>query len=157
MFRPSLEDLLRVRAEPPAAHVGDVAGAGEEGDAGALPEHGRHHGEIVEMAGAVPGVVGEQHIPRGQFGERVFLQELAHRRRHGVDVPGGPGDRLGEHCTARVEYARREVAGLPYYRGEGGAHQRLRLFLHDGQQPVPDQLDADRIKPCMVNSHGTNI
>ena len=54
--------LRRRRAEARAADVGQVGDAERVGDDPALAEHRPHHGDVVEVAGADPGIVGDDHV-----------------------------------------------------------------------------------------------
>ena len=63
--------------------------------------------------------------------------------RHGIDVAGGAGDRLGHHAAMQVEDAGGQVAGLAHRGGEGGADHGLRLLLDHRDQAVPHDLAVD--------------
>ena len=61
---PLHEHVGAVRAEADAADVHQVRGAGEQADQLALVEAGRGDDEVVEVAGAHPGVVGDVGVAR---------------------------------------------------------------------------------------------
>ena len=145
-----LEQIVGVRAKAAAADVGNVAGGRKQGHARTRLKNRRHHGEIIEVAGAIPGIVGQQHVARLQRRQRIAGEELAHGGGHGVDVSRGSGNCLGEHAAGGVEHAGRQIARLPHHGGERGAHQCLRLLLDDGQQAVPDQLGFQRPAACLI-------
>ena len=71
------------------------------------------------------------------------------RGRHGVDMAGRAGHRLGQHAALGVIDAGREIARLARDRAEGGAQQRLRLLLDHRDEPVPHDLRADRGKSLL--------
>ena len=96
--------------------------------------------EVVEVAGALPGVVGDEHVALAQGVGGVVAQEAPHRGRHGVDVPGRPRDGLRQHAPLQVEDAGGKVARLPHRGRKGGAHQGPGLFLDHRQQPAPHDL-----------------
>ena len=135
-----LEELASVRAEAAPADVGDVAGGGEQRHWAFVGEHRRHHGEVVQMARAVPRIVGDQHVARRQLAQRIGGEELADARRHRVDVARRSRDGLRQHRAVGREDACREVARFAHDGREGGAHERLRLLLDDGEEAAPDQL-----------------
>src|SRR5690606_11209870 len=56
------------------------------------------------------------------------------------------GDGLRQHAAARVEHAGGQIASLAHGGGEGGADQRLRLFLDDREQAVPHDLQMDLVE-----------
>ena len=66
-----------------------------------------------------------------------------------------PGHGLGQHRAIGIEHARRQVAGFSHDSRERRTHQRLRLFLDDGEQTIPHQLGLDRIEPN--HRYGTSL
>jgi hypothetical protein len=117
---------------------------GEQRDGRAAAEGRGDDGEVEQVPGAVPRIVGQVHVAILHGLHRVFLQEEPDRGGHRVNMARRAGDGLGQHPAREVEHAGREVAGLAHGGGEGGADQRLRLLLDDGDQPVPDHLVAHR-------------
>ena len=141
--QPLLVEVASVGSEAAATDVGDVAGRGEEPHGIVAVEHRRHGGEVVEVPGAVPGVVRDEHVARDQACERVHVEELADGSRHGVHMARCSRDGLRQHLPVGIEYPGREIARFPHHGREGRAHQRLRLLFDDGEQAVPDELVAD--------------
>ena len=141
-----LVDLARLRRQHVAADVGGVAGRRKEGDAPVAAEDRRADRHVVEVAGRLPRIVGDQHVAGRQPRRRIGGQEVLHRQRHRVDVTGRAGDGLGHHEAPRIEHAGREIAGLAHDRGERGALQRGRLLVDDADQPVPADLQRDGIE-----------
>ena len=154
-----LVQLARVGSEAPSADVDHVRCRGEEADEGpglvavraagpvraVLEEHRSGHGDVVEVAGALPRVVGEVHIAGAHALGPDLVDEVAQGGSHGVDVARRPGDGLGDHAALRVEHSRREVAGLPHRRRERGPHQGQGLLFDHGDQAVPHDLHGDLV------------
>ena len=106
------------------------------------------------MAGAVPGVVGQQHITRRQ---RVYgkpVQEKSDTGGHRVDVAGRTGHGLRQHASLRIENPGGQVARFPYRGGKGGSNEGLRLFLDHRQQAVPENLRVDTVHRGRFIHHG---
>ena len=95
-----LVDLVRAAAVDAAADVGRVAAGGEEGDHAAAVEHRRDDRHVVDLAGRLPRVVGDQHVARLERVRRVGVHEVAHAGGHRVDVAGRAGERTGPSCCA---------------------------------------------------------
>ncbi|CAB3714706.1 hypothetical protein LMG26845_05972 [Achromobacter insuavis] len=138
-------DLQAVGAAADAADVDHVQGRGEQRHQRAVVEHRRDHGHVEQVAGALPWVVGQQHVAVLQGLRRKHLEEVLDRFGHGVDVAGRAGDGLGDHAAVGQENAGRQIAGLARGGAEGRADQHLGLFLDHRQQPVPGQLEADAL------------
>ncbi len=140
-----LEDLRAVGPEAEAADVGDVRGGREQRNRLAAVKHGRDNGEVIEMPGAVPRVVRHEHVAGLERVDRMLVEEEADTRRHRVDMAGRAGHGLGEHASSCVEHARGKIARFANRRRERRAHQRLCLFLDDGEQAVPHDLQVDAV------------
>ena len=138
--------LIAVILSAQATDVGDVRGGSEQRHRPALVEHRRDHREVVQVAGAVPGVVGQQYVLGVQRVHRETLQEKTDARRHRVHVPRRACHGLREHPTAGVEDSGRDVAGLAHRGGKRSAHQGLRLLLDHRQQAVPQDLRVDAVQ-----------
>ena len=138
-----LVDRAPVRALAEAADIDLVAGAGEQGDHLVAVKRRRDDGDVVQMAGAEPGIVGQVMVARLHPGSREFLQEIADRLGHRIDMAGCAGHRLGDHPPARVENAGGKVAGFAHRLAEGRLDQAARLLLDDGRQAVPQHRIAD--------------
>ena len=94
----------------------------------------------MQMPGALPGIVGDVDVAFEDIVRTDTPDEVRDGVGHGVDVAGRAGDRLGQHAALRVISAGGEVAGLADGGGKRRADKRLRLFLDDGDQPVPHDL-----------------
>ena len=95
------------------------------------------------MAGAEPGIIGDEHIARFHMLDRIPVEEMLDCRRHGVDMAWRARHRLRQHAAPDVIDAGREIARFARDRAEGGAQQRLRLLLDDRDETVPHHLRAD--------------
>src|SRR5262249_35202817 len=116
---------------------------GEEGDELAIEEGGRDHGDVVEVPGALPRIVGDVGVALRHLLAGDLPDEVEHRLRHRIDMARRAGHRLSQHLALRREATGREVARLAYGGREGGAEQRHRLLLDDGDEAVPHHLQTD--------------
>ena len=121
--------LFRVGSETGPADVHDMAGAGEQRNQLASQERRRDHHDVEQVAGSLPGIVGEEDVARSHLRSGELLEEMQYRIRHGIHMAGRAGHGLGEHPALRVEDARGQVAGLTGRRAEGSPHERPCLFL----------------------------
>ena len=69
-------------------------------------EYRRDHRKIIQMTGAVPGIVGEQHIAGLKCVNRKSLKKETHTGGHRVDVARCTGYGLREHSAAIIENTR---------------------------------------------------
>ena len=150
-----VEDLPAVGRLAEAADVDHVRGAGEQRHQLAVMEGGRGDDDVVEMAGALPRVVGHIGIARLHGLDRELADEMDDAARHRVHVARRAGDGLGQHLAVEVEHAGRDVARLARAGREGGAHQGAGLLLDDGEQAVPHHLQADIGGRAHVTSSST--
>ena len=141
-----LIDLPGIGSLAEAADIDHMAGGGEQRHDAPVAEGRRHDREVVQVARAFPGIVGDENIALAHGLRGKFLDEMADRERHRVDMAGRAGHRLGKHPPGEVEDARRYVAGLARRGRKRRPHQRLRLLLHHRKQPVPHHLMAHGIE-----------
>ncbi len=141
--KPFHEDVGGVGAEADAADVHQMRGAREETNQAAFVKAGRGDDEVVGMAGAHPGIVGDVGIARFHALEPEVGDEVLHQFSHRIDMAWRAGDGLGQHPALSVEDAGGKVPRLAHDRRERGAQQRLRLLLDHGDQPVPHDLQFD--------------
>jgi len=80
-----LEDLARLGTPDLAADVGRVRRGGAEGHQLAVLEDRLGQGNVGQMAGAQPDVVGDQHVARREPVGREEAQEVLYRLRQGAD------------------------------------------------------------------------
>ena len=112
-----------------------------------LPEGRRDDGEVVQVAGAEPGVVGDV-VVAGLHACRPGTSPGSGRRfHHRVDVARRAGDGLGQHAALQVEDAGGKVARFAHRGAEGGADHGLRLLLDHRDQAVPLDLALD-LREC---------
>ncbi len=152
-----LENLVRFAGEDLAADVGGVAEVAEVGDDLAVAEDRGEDGEVVELAGGHPGVVGDEDVAVGQGVWRVGGEEMANAGGHGVDVAGGAGQRLGHHLAAGVEDAAGQVLRFAHDGAEGGAHQGRLLLVGNGEEAVPEDLEGDGVERRGVCRRGCRV
>ena len=105
-------------------------------------EHRRDHDHVEQVAGALPRIVGDEHVAVAHGVDGKGAQEVQHRISHRIDVARRAGHGLRDHAPVGQEHAGRQVAGLARGGAECGANQCLRLFLDNGEQSAPDQLLA---------------
>ena len=119
-------DALALKAD-----VGDVGGTGEEPNQSAIVKRRGDHGDVMEMAGAFPRIVGDVDVTFKDVLATYAADEMANRIRHGIDVTGRAGDGLGQHLAFQIVNAGRQVAGFTHGCRKGGANQSLCLFFND--------------------------
>src|SRR5262249_33431897 len=104
--------LRRRRTEPAAADVRQVRDAERIGDEAAPAEYGPHHGYVVEVAGAEPGIIGDDDVTRPQSRGRIELQHVAQRDRRAADEHGNAEGALGDGVGIGVEHDAGQVVAL---------------------------------------------
>ena len=117
--------------------------AGEESDEFVLDEHRRGHGDVVEVAGALPRIVREIDVTGVDALWPDVVDEVGHCCRHGVHMAGCAGHGLGDHAALAVEDACGQVASFSHRCAERGADQGHGLFFEDRDKPVPHDLKVD--------------
>src|SRR3546814_1315208 len=75
------------------ADVHYVRSAGEQWHELRIMKGGRHNGEVGQVAGGFPRIVGHVAVAVDHGFGRKCLKEVLDRRRHRVDVAGRAGDR----------------------------------------------------------------
>ena len=111
---PFFVDARRIRAKAASADVDDMRGAGKKPDQLAAVKGRRDHGDVMQMAGALPRVVGDIDVTLEDVLPPDAPDEMRHRVGHGVDVAGRAGDRLRQHLTVGVIDASREIPRLAH-------------------------------------------
>ena len=152
--KPFFVDARRIRTKATPADVDDMRGTGKEADQLATVKRRRDHGDVMQMARPLPRVVGDINVALKDVLPPDAADKMRHRVGHGVDVAGRAGDRLRQHLTVGIIDPGREIARLAHRGRKGGAHQRLRLFLNDRDQPVPHDLIGD-VGMCLC--HGLTL
>ena len=110
-----------------------------------LVEDRRQHGDVEEVPGRQPRIVGDEHVAGLERLRRERLDEVLAGGGQRVDVAGRAGDGLRHHAAAPVEQRVGEVAGLAHDRAEGDALQRLGLLVDDADQVAPEDLELDAV------------
>ena len=70
------------------------------------------NGNVVQMPGAFPRIVGDVHIAFKNMVRPYAPDEVLYGLGHAVHMTGCSGHGLGQHATLRVVYAGRQIAGL---------------------------------------------
>ena len=140
-----LEDFARMQRILGAADVGDVADGAHEPDETASLEHRRHDGDVEEMAGAEPRIVGDEHVAGLQrLGRIAFEQGLHGARQRQVEHRHG-ARRMGQRLALRIEQFAGEVLRLRDHQREGGAADGEPHLLDHVDEAAPHDLERDRI------------
>ena len=66
------------------------------------------------MPRAFPRVICDVNIARREIFAANSAHEMGHRIGHGIDMPRGAGDRLGQHPTLRIIDPGGQIAGLAH-------------------------------------------
>ena len=144
--QPLLEHLAAVRPHAEAADIDDMDRVGEQPDRLAAVKGRRDDGDVVQMPGGQPRIVGDVMVAGLHLGQRIDVEEMLHRIGHRVHVSRGAGDGLRQHAAVAVEHAGRKIAGLAHRGAERRAQHGLRLLLDDGDQTAPHDLAVNLSK-----------
>ncbi len=145
-------NLVRIRPKTAATDIDHVCRAGEISDKRAVAEARRNDGEVVQVAGPFPRIVGDIDITFEDVLRPDIADEVTDGFRHGVDMAGRTGDRLGDHQAAAIEDAGGQVARFTYAGRESRADEGDGLLFDDGDQPVPHDLHVN-VGKC-IGFHG---
>ncbi|MNI13424.1 hypothetical protein D3C73_666520 [compost metagenome] len=145
-------DFVRIRPETAATDIDHVCRAGEITDKRAVAEARRNDGEVVQVTGALPWIVGDINVAFENVFRPDIADEVTDGFRHRINVAGRAGDRLGDHQAAAVEDAGGQVARFTHAGGERRADEGDGLFFDDGDQPVPHDLHVN-VGKC-IGFHG---
>ena len=102
------------------------------------------------MARPLPRVIGDVDIALVDVVAADAADEMGHGIGHGVHMARCARDGLGQHLARCVIHPRRQIPRLADRGGKGRAHQRLGLFLYNGNQAVPHDL-VDHLRACHVS------
>jgi hypothetical protein len=147
-------DLGGRGAEARAADIGQMRDAHRVGHEAALAEHRPHHGDVVEVAGAHPGIVGDDDVAGAQRPGRKPLQHVPQRHRRAADEDRHAEGALGDRVGLGVQHHDGEVVAFVDDGGEGGAHQRRDDLVGQRDQPVPHNAEADGVETVLA--HGAH-
>ena len=100
-------------------------------------EDRRDEEDVVDLAGADPGIGGDQAVARLQGLGREGGQKIVQGLRHAAEKCRQPVPALRDHLALRVEQGATEVPGFGDDAREGGAQQRDLRLVDDGEQLVP--------------------
>ncbi len=140
-----LVDLGGLAAEALTADVGEVSDRQRIGDDATLPEYRRHDVDVIGVAGAHPGIVGYDDVAGREAFGREPGEHVGQRRRCRAGERGDRLGALGEEFTIGVEKHDGKVVGLTYHGRESRADKGGDTLIGDADEPVPEDLEADRI------------
>ena len=139
-----LVDVARAGADAVAADIGVMDGRADIGDDPVAVEDRGQHGDVEEVPGREPGIVGDQHVA-GSDAVVEAADQVGAGERQRVDVAGRAGIGLRHHAAAPVEQRHREIAGFAHDRAEGDALQRLGALVDDADQVGPEDFELDAV------------
>ena len=113
---------------------------GEKPDNLAATKRGGDHGQIMQMAGSKPRVIGDVVITWLHAGCREFRKEVADRFCHGIHMARRAGHGLGQHAALQVKDAGGKITRFAHRGAEGSADHGLRLFFDHRNQAIPLDL-----------------
>ena len=106
-------------------------------------------GDIVQVARPLPWVVGDVDIAFVDILRADAADEMGHGIGHRVHMARCARDSLRQHLALGVINPSRQIPRFADRGGKGRAHQRLGLFFHDRDQPVPHDL-VNHLRACHV-------
>ena len=107
-------DASSISPKTTPADVYNMGGAGKEPHKSAVVKRRCDHGDIMQMAGAFPGIIGDVDITLKYILRSDPPNEVAHGVSHGVDVARGAGHSLCQHPTVCVIDTGRQIPGLSH-------------------------------------------
>ena len=116
-----------------------------------LRNTGPHHGDVVEVAGAEPGIVGDDDVAGLQRFGRIALQHVAQRDRRAADERRHAEGALRDGVGLGVEHHAGEIVALVDDGRERGAHQRRDDLVDERDQPVPHDAEADGVEGLVAH------
>ena len=103
------------------------------------------NGDVEEMAGAEPGIVGDQHVAGlERFGRVALEQRFDRARQRQVEHRHG-ARRMRERFALGIEQFAGEILRLRNDQREGGAADRQPHLLDDVDEAAPHDLERNRI------------
>ena len=142
-IEPFFENAAPFRAHAKPANINDMRSIGEKPDNLAAAKRGRNDGQVMQMPGREPGVIGDVVITWLHAGCREFRQEVADRFCHGIHMARRTGHGLGQHASLQIKDAGGKIARFAHRGAEGSADHGLRLFFDHCDQAIPLDLALD--------------
>ena len=112
----------------------------------AVPEDGRDDGDVEEVPGAEPRIVGDQHVAGLERLGRVPVEQRLHGPRQGQVEDRHRARRMRQRLALRIEELAGEILRLGDDEREGGAADGEPHLLDDGDEAAPHDLERDRIR-----------
>ena len=149
--------VARAGADAVAADIGVMDGRAEIGDDPSFAENRGDDGDVEEMAGGQPRIVGDQDVALGQAVGREFLNEMRAGGGQRVDMAGRAGHGLGDHPAFAVQQGAGEIACFAHHGAESDALQGAGLFAGRADQVAPEDFELDTVHchrqfPCFAAS-----
>ena len=138
--------ISRVRPGAEPTNISQVACTGEQCYGPAVEKTGSCNNEIVEVTCPHPGIVSNKSVALVHGLNRKMIKKMFYRFRHRIDVAWRPSHRLGIHPSVEPKNASGKITAFPHNRAERSMHKGLSLFLDDGDQPVPHDLQTDGVQ-----------
>ena len=127
-----------------AADIDVMRDVGHVAEQRAVVEDRRDERDVVEVHAALVGIVDEDAVAGLQALRAVGADGARHQVGQRAQV-GGLSEGLGDGAQLAIEERAREIAARLDVGRVGGAAERGAHLLGDGEQPVADDLEADRI------------
>ena len=144
--QPFGEDIVTFDIPAMAAHIRDMGNRPHKSDDLALPKDRRHHHTVGQMAGSQPGIIGKEHIPLLERLHRKPFQQRAGGARQDHTKVGRAKAGLADRIARLIEQDTGKIAALAHNRGERGTHGCVVDLIHDANQPLPHDLQRNRVK-----------
>ena len=139
------EHVVGFDVAPVSADVREMGHGPHERDGRALMEDRRQQNVVGQMARADPGIVGAEHVAFLQGLQRIGLQQASGRaREHDAEI-GRREPGLAQGIPVPIHQDAGEIPAFAHDGGEGGLDRREIDLVHDRDQALPLDLQADRI------------
>ena len=138
-----------------AAHVGPVAGVGDEGHEFPLVEDGGDEGHVGQMGrAAAVGVVDDEHVPLVQGLLRMTAQQGLAGEHEGAEMHGQAHVADADNATLGVHDYGGAVLPFLDVGGVGGLDETIsdQDFVSNGSQTVADYLNGNGVKSGLSQS-----
>ena len=110
-----------------------------------LAEHRGGDGDVEQVAGAQPRVVGDHHVARLEFLRGIPLQHCFDRHGQGQVEHRHGARRMGDLLAVGIQHLAGEVLGLADDQRERRSDHGVPTLLGDVDQPAPHNLEPDGV------------
>ena len=129
-----------------AADVGCVRHRTGKAHQFALQKYRLGAGDVGQVPGTEPDIVGNQHVAGFQRLHRKLIQKMFDGARHRADERRNTVGGLRQRAPARIRQHTRKVIRFAHDGRERGAHQSRGGFIDDGDEARPQHLQRDSVK-----------